>query len=512
MPWLQPVFDRLAGPDEWIELDKLDINIGHLGPDEPDQVWLDKTFRAYTTALEKQLGKSDTQRKTPAAQTSDLLGLFLAHGTLPWTVDGGRETVDEKRWTRDGGRETVDERRTSDSKRRIKRMVLEQLPALSKRLPQLLADPTSRKRWVQQFDDALQTEALNVVMPSAVPLEQVLSLSVWLDLFPAALRRRLRNLYWETLWEVLFRPENWIENWLPKLFSKSLAMLSDIEDLEQVLKICFVFGHYAALPEKAKKHSLDALAEALVLRVHRLQIVEKKQFIKKIRQMLQNRAHGFLAEKARLLKVLEQKMPQFPESSKLSGNSVSPPRPPDTARISKKTPRQTDLEPEGIFVPLAGIVLTHPFLPAFFERLGLLNGEGQFHDEATQERAIHLLYYLATGLQHPAEEELALLKILCGIDLETPVERELDLTEIEKTETLNLLSALISRWEALEGSTPDDLRGSFFTRDGKLRRGELGLYLTVETKTWDILMAKLPWGLSPLMHTWMREMLWVDWA
>ena len=168
-------------------------------------------------------------------------------------------------------------------------------------------------------------------------------------------------------------------------------------------------------------------------------------------------------------------------------------------------------DPDGLFVPLAGIVLVHPFLPAFFGRLGLLTG-GQFPDEATRERAVHLLYHAATGLQHPAEEELPLLKLLCGLDFETPIERELDLNEPERSETRQLLQAVITQWAVLEGSAPDDLRGSFFVRDGKLRRGDMGWNLTVETKTWDILLTKLPWGLSPVMHTWMTEMVWVDWA
>ena len=156
------------------------------------------------------------------------------------------------------------------------------------------------------------------------------------------------------------------------------------------------------------------------------------------------------------------------------------------------------------------MVLCHPFLPAFFERLKLLEGE-QFRNEAARERAVHLLYFLAAGRQNPAEQETVLLKLLCGMELGRPIEKEAALSETEKAEANRLLESMIQNWDALEGSCPDDLRGSFLIRAGKLQKNEMGWQLKVEQQAFDILLGQLPWGLSPVLHPWMPEMLWVEW-
>ena len=39
--------------------------------------------------------------------------------------------------------------------------------------------------------------------------------------------------------------------------------------------------------------------------------------------------------------------------------------------------------------------------------------------------------------------------------------------------------------------TIDELRGSFFIREGKLKTADLGWHLTVETKSYDMLMNTL---------------------
>ncbi|HOY16500.1 MAG TPA: contractile injection system tape measure protein, partial [Haliscomenobacter sp.] len=61
MPRLEPVFDRLVGPDEWVELDELAIDLGCLAPQESDQIWLDKAFRVYVEALEQHLAKLNSR-------------------------------------------------------------------------------------------------------------------------------------------------------------------------------------------------------------------------------------------------------------------------------------------------------------------------------------------------------------------------------------------------------------------------------------------------------------------
>ena len=49
-------------------------------------------------------------------------------------------------------------------------------------------------------------------------------------------------------------------------------------------------------------------------------------------------------------------------------------------------------------------------------------------------------------------------------------------------------------------------------REGKLTRKPFDWLLQVEQKTLDILLGRLPWGLSMIKLPWMPEMLRVEWA
>jgi hypothetical protein len=163
---------------------------------------------------------------------------------------------------------------------------------------------------------------------------------------------------------------------------------------------------------------------------------------------------------------------------------------------------------EGFYVDNAGLVLLHPFLPRFFEHLGLAMGDQLLKPAA----ALQLLHLLATGQAAAPEYDLVLPKVLCHIALETPVERGPFLTETEKEEAQALLEAVIRHWEALKGTSPDGLRGTFLVRPGKLTlRPDGDWLLQVETRSYDILLNQLPWTISMIKLPWMQRLLRVEW-
>lgn len=181
--------------------------------------------------------------------------------------------------------------------------------------------------------------------------------------------------------------------------------------------------------------------------------------------------------------------------------------------LSASKPAKTALpDDDARYLQLAGLVLLHPFLPAFFQALNLLDASGkQFRDSAAQERAIHLLYYLGAGATEPPEYELELPKLLCGLPLEEPVARYINLTEQETTEANTLLQSVITHWQVLKNTSPAGLREAFLQRDGKLSRMENGWKLLVERKAQDVLLGRLPWGIGVVKLPWMGEMVWVEW-
>jgi hypothetical protein len=163
---------------------------------------------------------------------------------------------------------------------------------------------------------------------------------------------------------------------------------------------------------------------------------------------------------------------------------------------------------EGIYIENAGLIILHPFLPQLFTALGI--------SAATEllqpQRALCLLHFLTTGQVIAPEYELILPKILCNVPLETPVESDVELTDDERKEADALLEAVIRHWEVLRNTSGDGLRGTFLLRHGKVSLRDDGDWLLqVEAQSFDILLDRLPWGISMIKLPWMEKMLWVEW-
>ncbi|MEO0724983.1 MAG: contractile injection system tape measure protein [Bacteroidota bacterium] len=182
------------------------------------------------------------------------------------------------------------------------------------------------------------------------------------------------------------------------------------------------------------------------------------------------------------------------------------------ASVNAITAEQQQLEKEGIYLSNAGLVLIHPFLLPYFENVDLVK-EGEFLDPQAQEKAVHLLAYLATKEEGLPEYKLSLPKLLCGLPLSWPIEKAIELGEEEKLEGERLLEAAVKHWGALGDVSPDALREGFLQRDGKLVKKNEDWILTVEQKTMDVLLDKLPfgWGVSMIKLPWMNELLKVNW-
>jgi hypothetical protein len=180
---------------------------------------------------------------------------------------------------------------------------------------------------------------------------------------------------------------------------------------------------------------------------------------------------------------------------------------PSISQLVKPIFEATDIK-EGIYIENAGLILLHPFLPQFFTALAIAK-----EDQLIQpERALCLLHFLTTGLLIAPEYEVTLAKVLCNIPLDTPVESDMGLSELELEEAKALLDAVIHHWDALRNTSIDGLRGEFLLRFGKLSvRNDGDWLLQIENKTADILLNQLPWGISMIKLPWMQRMLWVEW-
>jgi hypothetical protein len=179
-------------------------------------------------------------------------------------------------------------------------------------------------------------------------------------------------------------------------------------------------------------------------------------------------------------------------------------------RRKKESEKSEDEKRNKIYIRNAGMVLLHPFLGIYFSRLGLTE-QGKFVDESSQQRAVLLLQYLVNGRNVSEEFELALNKILCGLDIGAAVPLEIELTEAEIAMSAEMFQVIFQRWEKMKNTSVEGFRASFLQREGALTRGQENWELRVEQRTYDMLLDTLPWSFSMIKNTWMNQLLTVEW-
>jgi hypothetical protein len=125
--------------------------------------------------------------------------------------------------------------------------------------------------------------------------------------------------------------------------------------------------------------------------------------------------------------------------------------------------------------------------------------------------AVYALHYLASGNVEAMEYELIFQKFLAGIEIEEPLMPVELLNDKEKAACDELLIQVLEYWEPLRNTSATGLREGFLQRNGKLEHIHSGWHLSIEQKTLDILLGRLPWGISLIKFPWMKEMLTVTW-
>lgn len=165
---------------------------------------------------------------------------------------------------------------------------------------------------------------------------------------------------------------------------------------------------------------------------------------------------------------------------------------------------------ESIPVKNAGIVLLWPFLTTYFSRLQL-TADNAFRDEEALQRSVHLLQYMAAPGSVYTEHELALPKILCGLQPDDPVVAEIEVREEEQQLSDSLLNGIIQQWSILKNTSVNAFRETFLAREGMLFHYEDRWELHVEPKSFDVLMDQRPWSIQIIRLPWMFTTLFCKW-
>jgi hypothetical protein len=158
----------------------------------------------------------------------------------------------------------------------------------------------------------------------------------------------------------------------------------------------------------------------------------------------------------------------------------------------------------------AGLCILAPYLPVFFDHLGLIHN-GKFKTKASAYRALYILQYLVNGKQKNYEYHLQLNKLLCGLNINEPIPAYKRLSKWERDEAEDLLASVLQHWKALKSTTINGLRTSFLERKAILTEQDNSWTVQVEKKSFDLLMDSIPWSFNLVKFSWMSKMLKVEW-
>jgi hypothetical protein len=167
---------------------------------------------------------------------------------------------------------------------------------------------------------------------------------------------------------------------------------------------------------------------------------------------------------------------------------------------------------QDIFIQNAGLILLHPFLYELAKELNCLEKDS-FRSKTMQFRAIHVFQFLCTGVLNAPEYALMLHKILCGLPLQQPIERELPLSTDAIMVIEGLLESVIESEPIFGKMTLKQFRERFLQRRGKLTRSPAGndWLLYVEKRANEHLEDYFKWDYSVIKLPWMSENLYVIW-
>ena len=165
-----------------------------------------------------------------------------------------------------------------------------------------------------------------------------------------------------------------------------------------------------------------------------------------------------------------------------------------------------------ITVSNSGIVLIGPYIKTLLTHLGLLI-DNEFKNTESQKKAILLLHFIASGNSIVnVNDELALLKILCGIDPLENLQIDFELENDEIKVVNAMLSSVLNKWNTLSTSTIDDFRMNFLNRVGDLTEDEKAYILLVDKKPYDVLLESLPWEYKSIKLPWMKKIVLISWS
>ncbi|MGL4599573.1 MAG: contractile injection system tape measure protein [Bacteroidia bacterium] len=552
---LTQLFDRLIATDEHVVVEKLELELGLMHEDSvfeeiPTQVkaQMEESLTHLLYETRQVPGQKSTitipigQGKTLTVETLlqkkisadiDVLAHFIAYGIMPWNVS---KTVS-----------------LSDL---MERVIKNNSPAVKQKLIPLLKHVASRQRLSRQFSQPQVMQLISIL--TELPLVQTQVIGKILDHFLSLITEtKNQQFVTDQFIEIIAKgfqnknPVAWFSELLKtqaalqqkiniaealallelpeskndlvhKVISarkkgskhetkKWLAVFSDLQKDRDVS--FFIVTHATAIA-----HEANLQKEFLAIRATLEKGVDAiNQYIKQIQAEHINASETKTTDsKTTDSKTIDSKSIDSKAVDSKNNNSSNT----DSVKNDLQEQQAATTESllvndsdSGIYIDNAGLVLLAHYLPTLFLNLGYVDKNKLFISEAFRERAALLLHHLVWGEDaFPVEEHRLLLnKLFCGFLPESSLPTTLLLTNQESELSVDLLKTVISRWETIKRSSVGVFQKTFLQHEGRLTKVDEGWELHIERTGFDVIIDKLPWGISISKFGWSESVIYTTW-
>ncbi|PHN06358.1 contractile injection system tape measure protein [Flavilitoribacter nigricans] len=492
LPGLEEVFNQVAPTDTYLRLDELDVNLDW----DRQKLNLEELVPRLTTAISKRLAekREEMQAENPqnyskAGHLLETLAYIINHGHYPW-------------WWENGNWQQLESG--------LEELIGQQAGLIRRALPGFHLDrERNRQRFLRQLSPELQDKLLEAYwgkseLDSARQGLEELGVQL-LRIFPAFRDHKGESLRHYLLARVgagltgddnfLLRASAWaFWDAQYQLRSKDTHWISRLDSLVKQGQLTSKEAELLREKDQTDKENRNRLANYM----NNFQLTRQEQ--KMLKDWLRGANVLGTDLKNKLVRQLNEIKGVDPDLLKYL----------QAQDLIESEDRVSTYPGEGIYIHNAGLVLLHPYLSLFFQKLGLCR-QGEFVNQTAREKAVHLLQYLAAKNTEVPEAEMVFNKVLCGFSLDEPIRKRVTLDESDKEEADRLLSVILNYWKALGTTSTDGLRANFLLRTGKLQYTSDGWKLIVERKPQDVLLEQLPWGVGVIKLPWMELKMFVEW-
>ena len=494
LPELGRIFASLPSSEELIRVDRLDLELsssdgGNWGPEvlgklrsELISALMNRTRSASAAGAARVAVDALDEDVSVGRGFLDTLVYYLETGVLPWSSAVMSQSAFD---------EAMQHWLTSSDVGRLRPQVA-----------QLLQTGSVRSRFLASFSQAVLRKTLTVFFD--VP-EQVWE-QVWLDSETLRLRPTQRQ-------EPIAGSAN------VSLDSESVRLQPRLAELSSSRQ------GPRAIPALLLREFVDALAASSFIYSERTEFEAVKSFLTRLvreerigageLRAIRLDSRSFQRARDAVLEAgsrstLDSK-PVLPASSTAGSAPAPAAERSETAAPGTRVERRQRENPavEGIFIQNAGLVLLAPFLPTLLERVGVAS-DGALKDPGM---AMALMHYLACGEEGPAEFQVVLPKVLCGWEIETPIDLPGTIPAVMKDEARQLLESAVAHWAILKDTSAAGLQEAFLSRAGKISQTRNDDWLLqVEQRPFDMLIQQLPWSFKLIKLSWMTRLLRTEWV